>query len=96
MKHFAASEAVKAPVPLLHQIQSTMQFVDLVGACSAFGAQIGRVVPKLRGHIFSDDERETVNRNLARVRGASDWVESAVTTGNASLDEGLAALLRGE
>ncbi|MFJ2191899.1 DUF6192 family protein [Kitasatospora sp. NPDC087861] len=94
--HVTAAEAVNAPVPLLHQIQSTMQFVDLIGACSAFVAQIGRIVPSLRGHVFTDDERATVERNLARVRGASDWVESAVTTGNAGLDEALAALLRGE
>ncbi|MFJ9843366.1 DUF6192 family protein [Kitasatospora sp. NPDC101155] len=41
-------------------------------------------------------EHETVNRDLSRVRNASDWVESAVTTGSSSLDEGPAALLRGE
>ncbi|MER7772369.1 DUF6192 family protein [Kitasatospora sp. NPDC096140] len=92
--HAKAAEAIRAPVPLLHQVQSTMYFVDLVGACTAFVAQVGRVVPALRGHVFSPDERATVERNLSRVRGASDWVEAAVTTGNTGLDEGLAALLR--
>ncbi|MFD7450860.1 DUF6192 family protein [Kitasatospora sp. NPDC059827] len=94
--HMKAAEAVRAPVPLLDQVRSTMHFVDLVGACSAFVAQVGRVVPALRGHAFTADERATVERNLARVRGASDWVESAVTTGNVGLDEALAQLLRGE
>jgi hypothetical protein len=58
-------------------------------------------LPALRGSRctadeFTADEQATVHRGAARVRAAVDWLESAVDTGNTSLDEGLARLLRGE
>ncbi|MGW5265133.1 DUF6192 family protein [Microbispora sp. NPDC004025] len=33
---------------------------------------------------------------LGRVRATADWLEAAVESGDVSLDEGLARLLRGE
>jgi Family of unknown function (DUF6192) len=91
-----AARQVRDAVPALPRIAHTMEFVDLVGACALFVASVGRIIPSLRGKDFSDDERETVHRNVAKVRGMADWVETAVDTGNADLDEGLAKLLRGE
>lgn len=51
-------------------------------------------MPSLRGRAFSEAERAVLHTNVAKVRGAADWIEAAVDTGNVSLDEGLAALLR--
>ncbi|MEW2354231.1 DUF6192 family protein [Spirillospora sp. NPDC029432] len=90
----AAGPARKAVGPALERIQHSLGFVDLVGACAAFVASTGRIVPGLRGQSFTEEERAVVHRNLARLRGAADWVEAAVDTGNTSLDDGLAALLR--
>lgn len=79
--------------PLLPGRVRCMEFVDLVGACALFVSQVGSVMPTLAGHDFTDDERESVTMSLARVRATADWIEHAATTGNLSLDEGLAALL---
>lgn len=91
-----AGEVVRQRSPQIERIRRTGEFVDLVGACTAFVASVGRAVPALRGHVFSEDERATVHRAVSRVRAACDWIESAVDTGNVSLDEGLERLLRGE
>ncbi|XVV07759.1 DUF6192 family protein [Actinosynnema sp. CA-248983] len=91
-----AVEVVRQRNPQVERLHRSGEFVELVGACTAFVAGIGRAVPALRGHTFSEDERATVHRAVARVRASCDWVESAVDTGNVSLDEGLARLLRGE
>ncbi|MFI6532223.1 DUF6192 family protein [Nonomuraea sp. NPDC050547] len=56
----------------------------------------GQGGPLLRDQSFTPEEVERVHANLARVRGATDWIETALDTGNLSMDEGLAALLRGE
>lgn len=77
-------------------VRHQQEYIALVGACAAFVAAAGRVVPLLRDQSFTPEEVERVHANLARVRGAADWIETAVDTGNLSMDEGLAALLRGE
>lgn len=91
-----ATHIVRQRTPELRRIEHTAGFMELVGACSAFVATIGRAVPASRGQRFTEDEVATVHRGAARVRAAVDWLESAVDTGNTSLDEGLAKLLRGE
>jgi hypothetical protein len=78
------------------KVAHTKGFVELVGCCHAFVAQVGRVVPTLSGWHFTEAERGVLNMNVAKVRGAAEWVEHAVDTGNVDLDQGFAALLRGE
>jgi hypothetical protein len=81
--------------PAAAQVAHSLGYVELVGACHAFVSAAGRVVPTLRGRAFSTAERAVLDTNIAKVRGAADWIEGAVQSGNVSLDEGLAALLRG-
>ncbi|MEU4134536.1 DUF6192 family protein [Streptomyces wuyuanensis] len=50
----------------------------------------------MRGQEFTEDERETVRRQIGRVRAAADWLEAAIDNGEFTLDEQLARLLRGE
>jgi hypothetical protein len=73
----AAEPVRKAARPALERVRHTTGFIDLVGACAAFVASTGRVVPGLRGQSFSEDERVAVHKNLARVRASADWVEAA-------------------
>ncbi|GAA3243826.1 DUF6192 family protein [Actinocorallia longicatena] len=80
----------------LEEIRQSREFLELVTACSAFTGAIGRAIPNLRGQQLTDAEKGTVLGQVAKVRATADWLESAVNTGNLSLDEGLAALLRGE
>jgi hypothetical protein len=94
-----STPVVRPPAPVaraFERVEHTLGYVELVGACHAFVSATGRIVPTLRGRGFSEAERAVLHTNVAKVRGAADWVEAAVDTGNVSLDEGLAALLRGE
>jgi hypothetical protein len=63
-------------------------------ACASFVAAGGRIVPTLRGRGFSEEERSRIHRNLTRIHTTADWVAHAIDTGETSLDESLAALLR--
>ncbi|MEV6138204.1 DUF6192 family protein [Nocardia sp. NPDC051990] len=92
----AAMELARAKTPAVRRIEHSAEYVDLVGACQQYVATIARIVPGLRGQDFSDDERERVHANTARVRATADWIESAVDTGNVGMDDALARLLRGE
>lgn len=92
-----AARAHRAPAaPALDRLQRSGQFLDLVAACSAFVSAVGRVMPTLRGHEFSQAERDAVHAQLARVRATADWIETGVDTGKLDLDAALAELLRGE
>jgi hypothetical protein len=91
-----AGEIARQRTPAIERIEHSGEFIDLVGACSVFVASVGRVLPTLRGHRFSTAERDTVHKNVARVRSTADWIETAVDTGKVTMDEGLAQLLRGE
>jgi hypothetical protein len=46
-------------------------------------ATLGRLVPQLRGQECTEDERETVRRQIGRVRAAADWLEGALHAHNA-------------
>ncbi|MEU7901206.1 DUF6192 family protein [Nonomuraea sp. NPDC049152] len=91
-----ASEVVRERTPALPRIERNRDLLDLIGACMAFVASVGRVLPALRGHAFTPEEKSTMSHSLARVRATADWLETAVDSGDVSLDEGLARLLRGE
>ncbi|WUE10332.1 DUF6192 family protein [Nonomuraea sp. NBC_00507] len=91
-----AGHVARQRTPALPCIEHSRDFLELIGACAAFVSAIGRVVPGLHGHQFTTDERAAVARNVARVRATADWIESAVESGEVSIDEGLARLLQGE
>ncbi|MDQ0833673.1 hypothetical protein QF032_005517 [Streptomyces achromogenes] len=66
--------------PAVRAIEHTIEYLDLVGSCHGFVATLGRLVPPLRGQEFTEDERETVRRQIGRVRAAADWLEEPSTT----------------
>lgn len=90
-----AREKVEAGRAAIEKVVHAAGFVELVGACAAFVAASGRIVPSLAQLEFTDAEQQTVAGQLVRVRAAADWIEHAVESGNVSLDEALAELLRG-
>ncbi len=91
-----AREILRERVPAVRKIEHTIEYLDLVGSCHSYVASLGRLVPRLRGQEFTEDERETVRRGIAKVRAAADWLESAIDAGVFTLDEQLAQLLKGE
>ncbi|WP_029901383.1 DUF6192 family protein [Nocardia brasiliensis] len=42
-------EIVRKRTPAVERLEHTAQFMDLIGACAAFTAAVGRVIPTLRG-----------------------------------------------
>ncbi|GGP73000.1 DUF6192 family protein [Streptomyces sindenensis] len=89
-------EKVRERMPAVRRIEHTIEYLDLVGSCHSYVATLGRLVPRMRGQEFTDDERATLRRGISKVRGAADWLEAALESGRFTLDEQLAQLLRGE
>ncbi|MET7938050.1 DUF6192 family protein [Streptomyces sp. NPDC005322] len=89
-------QQIRERTPAVRKIEHTIEYLDLVGSCHGFVATLGRLVPQMRGQEFTDDERETVRRQISRVRAAADWLEGAIDNGEFTLDEQLAQLLKGE
>ncbi|WP_436776628.1 DUF6192 family protein [Yinghuangia sp. YIM S09857] len=89
-------EGLRERFPALDRVERTAQFIDLIGVCVGFVTSAGRVIPSLRGHEFTDDERAVVASNIARIRATADWLESVLETGAVDLDGALARILQGE
>ncbi|MBO1332670.1 DUF6192 family protein [Streptomyces sp. VRA16 Mangrove soil] len=89
-------EPFNDPVAVVRHWHRHMEFADLMGVCQAFIPGAARLVPKLRGHEFSERRHTQVGNTLEKLRATADWMETAVTTGQTDLAEGLAQLLRGE
>ncbi|MEV0052477.1 DUF6192 family protein [Saccharopolyspora shandongensis] len=89
-------ERIRERTPAVRRIEHSMEYLDLVGSCHSFVATLGRLVPRMRGQEFTEDERETVRRGIAKVRAAADWLEAAVDHGDFTLDEQITQLLKGE
>lgn len=89
-------ERIRETTPAVRKIEHTIEYLDLVGTCHGFVATLGRLVPRMRGQESTDDERETVRRQIGRVRVAADWLEGALDSGEFTLDEQLTQLLKGE
>ncbi|MFD4407187.1 DUF6192 family protein [Nocardia sp. NPDC058499] len=92
----AALGKVRERTPEIRRTEHSADYVDLVSACQLFVSSASRIVPKLRGNDFTEEERRRIHNNTARVRATADWIESAADTGNVGMDDELAQLLRGE
>lgn len=91
-----ARERIRERTPAVRRIEHTIEYLDLVGSCHSYVATLGRLVPRMRDQEFTEDERETVRRGISKVRAAADWLEAALNSGQFTLDEQLAQLLKGE
>lgn len=91
-----SGETVRKVNPVLARVEHSMQFVDLIGVCVGFVTGAGKVIPNLRGHEFTADERSVIGENIARIRAVADWLDSVLESGAVDLDEALAQILKGE
>lgn len=92
----AAEPSRRAVAPALERLDHSLVFMEMLGSCAAFVTGIGRVMPRLSEHPLTGDERSVVHENIGKVKATCDWLGTAVDTGNTSMDEQLALLLRGE
>ncbi|MFI6254369.1 DUF6192 family protein [Streptomyces sp. NPDC051016] len=84
------------PARIVHSWRKSMEFSDLIAVCQGFIAGAARLVPKLRGHEFTDTQTKVLENHLEKIRATADWIETAAATGQVDLDEQLAQLLRGQ
>ncbi|WP_301121286.1 DUF6192 family protein [Mycolicibacterium fortuitum] len=84
----------RARTPAIRHIEHSLEYLDLIGACAQFVATVSRILPNLGSQEFSDDEKDAVRRNATRVRSTADWIQHAIDTGDVSLDQALAELLK--
>lgn len=89
-------QTIRERTPAVRKIEHTIEYLDLVGSCHSYVSSLGRLVPRLRDQEFTEDERETVRRQIGRVRAAADWLEAALESGEFTFDDQLARLLKGE
>ncbi|MEV1069674.1 DUF6192 family protein [Streptomyces sp. NPDC050263] len=84
------------PARIVHSWRKSMEFSDLIAVCQGFIDGAARLVPKLRGHEFTDTQTKVLENHLEKIRATADWIETAAATGQVDLDEQLAQLLRGQ
>ncbi|MCX4428758.1 DUF6192 family protein [Streptomyces mirabilis] len=84
------------PARIVHSWRKSMEFNELIAVCQGFIAGAARLVPKLRGHEFTDTQTKVLENHLEKIRATADWIETAAATGQVDLDEQLAQLLRGQ
>ncbi|MET9352041.1 DUF6192 family protein [Streptomyces sp. NPDC006617] len=89
-------EPFEDPARIVHSWRKSMESTDLIAVCQGFIAGAARLVPKLRGHEFTDAQTKVLENHLERIRATADWIETAAATGQVDLDEQLAQLLRGQ
>lgn len=80
----------------IRPIERQGDVLELLGACAAFVSAMNRHIPKLSGVSLTPQQEATVRDNLDRVHAAEDWCRTVIDTGDASMDEQLAKLLRGD
>ncbi|GAA2926574.1 DUF6192 family protein [Streptomyces mexicanus] len=90
------AERFDEPATIVRGWHRQMEFADLMAVCQGFIAGAARLVPKLRGHEFTERQHAQVGSTLEKLRATADWIETAVATGRTDLDEALAQLLRGQ
>lgn len=89
-------QSARERTPAIQRVERSIEIMELLGACAAFVAAMNRGIKALHEHRITDDERAAVRDKLIQVRAAADWCESAVETGDITLDDQLSKLLRGE
>ncbi|MDX3643479.1 DUF6192 family protein [Streptomyces sp. MB09-02B] len=89
-------EPFEDPARIVRSWRKSMEFTDLIAVCQGFIAGAARLVPKLRGHEFTETQTKVLENHLEKIRATADWIETAAATGQVDLDEQLAQLLRGQ
>lgn len=78
----------------VHYSEAPREVLELLGVCTAFYTQMQRLLPGLHVVEYDENTKQTLVASIDRVRGAANWAETVINTGDASMDEGLARLLK--
>lgn len=73
---------------------SRSEILGMLYATTRFYTIAGRLAPTLRSAPWSDADRALALDRLRRVRAAADWAEHAVNTGDTTMPQEVAAVLK--
>jgi hypothetical protein len=79
--------------PAVNYQRASREVLELIGSGTAFLVDLQRMIPNLHVGEFTDREIRAVLDNHRRIRAALDWCDSALATGDKSMDEELARIL---
>ncbi|MER6781169.1 MULTISPECIES: DUF6192 family protein [unclassified Streptomyces] len=84
---------VRRREPAVDYQRASSEALELIGSGTAFLVDLQRMIPQLHVAEFTEREVRAVLDNHRRIRAALDWCDSALSTGDKSMDEELARIL---
>ena len=79
--------------PTVDYQRASAEVLELLGSGTSFLVDLQRMIPDMHVTEFTEREVRAVLDNHRRIRAALDWCDSALSTGDTSMDEGLARIL---
>ncbi|MGW2299184.1 DUF6192 family protein [Streptomyces violaceorubidus] len=79
--------------PAVDYQRASREVLELIGSGTTFLVDLQRMIPQLHVGEFTDREVRAVLDNHRRIRAALDWCDSALATGDTTVDEELARIL---
>lgn len=79
--------------PAVDYQRASREALELIGTGTAFLVDLQEMVPRLHVAEFTDREVRAILDNHRRIRAALDWCDSALATGDKTMDEELARIL---
>ncbi|MGT2533134.1 DUF6192 family protein [Streptomyces nojiriensis] len=73
--------------------RASREALELIGSGTAFLVDLQDMVPRLHVKEFTDREIRAILDNHRRIRAALDWCDTALASGDTTMDEELAAIL---
>lgn len=87
------SRQVRRREPAVDYQRASREVLELIGSGTTFLVDLQRMIPGLHVSEFTEREVRAVLDNHRRIRAALDWCDSALSTGDKSMDEELARIL---
>ncbi|MEV0416104.1 DUF6192 family protein [Streptomyces sp. NPDC050448] len=79
--------------PAVDYQRASSEVLELIGSGTTFLVDLQRMIPGLHVAEFTEREVRAVLDNHRRIRAALDWCDSALSTGDKTMDEELAHIL---
>lgn len=89
----APREEVRRREPAVDYQRASSEVLELIGSGTTFLVDLQRMIPGLHVSEFTEREVRAVLDNHRRIRAALDWCDSALSTGDKSMDDELARIL---
>jgi len=84
---------VRRREPAVDYQRASSEALELIGSGTTFLVDLQQMIPRLHVSELTEREVRAVLDNHRRIRAALDWCDSALSTGDKSMDEELARIL---